>query len=111
MKQAQRWWRWHIVDGNLLPKVYTRFHKKITQDRMAFSFGFSGDDVDDEMNDGGVQEQQTSQANGAVQADEQFVGLPAREHLLDDLVGWRFFFFFFAFSFSPVEMFCWLLHC
>lgn len=57
---------------------------------MSFSFGFSGDDVDDEMNDGGVQEQ-TSQANGAVQADERFVGLPAREHLLDDLVGSFFF--------------------
>lgn len=53
---------------------------------MSFSFGFSGDDVDDEMNDGSgdVVQDQTA-ANGSAQK-QKVEGLPAREHSLDELV-------------------------
>ena len=55
---------------------------------MSFSFGFSGDDVEDE-NDVVVQD---SNANGGAEAKSQFVGLPAEEHAIDDLVGpWVYF--------------------
>ena len=50
---------------------------------MSFSFGFSGDDVGDDndvvaQNDG---------APAQAEAKSQFVGLPAEEHSLNDLVG------------------------
>lgn len=53
---------------------------------MSFSFGFSGDDVDDEMNDGSgdVVQDQTA-ANESTQK-QKVEGLPAREHSLDELV-------------------------
>lgn len=49
---------------------------------MSFSFGFSGDDVED---DGAGQATVSgdAQSNGG----EQFEGLPAMEHRLDELVG------------------------
>jgi hypothetical protein len=50
---------------------------------MSFSFGFSGDDVGDD-NDVVGQNDSTSQN---VEAQSQFIGLPAEEHSLDDLVG------------------------
>lgn len=50
---------------------------------MSFSFGFSGDDVEEE-NDVVVQNG-TADPNG--DAGSKFVGLPAEEHSLDDLVG------------------------
>lgn len=50
---------------------------------MSFSFGFSGDDVGDDNDVVG----QTDNAPAQVQAQSQFVGLPAEEHSLDDLVG------------------------
>lgn len=52
---------------------------------MSFSFGFSGDDVDDEMNDGGDIVQDQTAANGPAQK-QKVEGLPAREHELDELV-------------------------
>jgi hypothetical protein len=50
---------------------------------MSFSFGFSGDDVgdDNEM----VTENENISANAG--PESQFVGLPAEEHNLQDLVG------------------------
>lgn len=60
---------------------------------MSFSFGFSGDDVDDEMNDGSgdlVQDQTAAEAaNGSAQKGK-VEGLPAREHSLDELVCFIF---------------------
>ena len=50
---------------------------------MSFSFGFSGDDVEDDD----VVVGQTESAPAQAQAQSQFVGLPAEEHSLDDLVG------------------------
>lgn len=50
---------------------------------MSFSFGFSGDDVEDDNDVVG----QTESAPAQAQAQSQFVGLPAEEHSLDDLVG------------------------
>lgn len=50
---------------------------------MSFSFGFSGDDVEGE-NDVVVQNG-TTNPNG--DAGSKFVGLPAEEHSLDNLVG------------------------
>ena len=50
---------------------------------MSFSFGFSGDDVGDD-NDGVGQ---TDNAPAQAEAQSQFVGLPAEEHSIDDLVG------------------------
>lgn len=50
---------------------------------MSFSFGFSGYDVEDD-ND---VVRQTESAPAQAQAQSQFVGLPAEEHSLDDLVG------------------------
>jgi len=50
---------------------------------MSFSFGFSGDDVGD---DNDVVEQNDG-APAQAEAKSQFVGLPAEEHSLDDLVG------------------------
>lgn len=57
---------------------------------MSFSFGFSGDDVEEE-NDAVVQNG-TTDHNG--DAGSKFVGLPAEEHSLDDLVGTYVFLFF-----------------
>lgn len=51
---------------------------------MSFSFGFSGDDVEDE-ND--VFGQNGSTDNATAGAGSEFVGLPAEEHTLDELVG------------------------
>jgi hypothetical protein len=50
---------------------------------MSFSFGFSGDDVGDDH------EMVTENENTSTSAgpDSQFVGLPAEEHALQDLVG------------------------
>ena len=50
---------------------------------MSFSFGFSGDDVGDDNDVVG----QTDSAPAQAEAQSQFVGLPAEEHSLDDLVG------------------------
>jgi hypothetical protein len=50
---------------------------------MSFSFGFSGDDVGDDTDAVG----QTNSAPAQAEAQSQFVGLPAEEHSLDDLVG------------------------
>ena len=50
---------------------------------MSFSFGFSGDDVGDDNDVVG----QTDNAPAQAEAQSQFVGLPAEEHSLDDLVG------------------------
>lgn len=50
---------------------------------MSFSFGFSGDDVGD---DNDVVGQNDSMSNNT-EAQSQFVGLPAEEHSLDNLVG------------------------
>lgn len=50
---------------------------------MSFSFGFSGDDVGDDNDVVG----QTENAPAQPQAQSQFVGLPAEEHSIDDLVG------------------------
>jgi hypothetical protein len=52
---------------------------------MSFSFGFSGDDVGDDNDVAG----QTDGAPPKAQAQSEFVGLPAEEHSLDDLVGSR----------------------
>ena len=52
---------------------------------MSFSFGFSGDDVGDDNDVVGQTESVPAQAQA--QAQSQFVGLPAEEHSLDDLVG------------------------
>lgn len=49
---------------------------------MSFSFGFSGDDVGDDNDVVG----QTDSAPAQAEAQSQFVGLPAEEHFLDDLV-------------------------
>lgn len=68
----------------MIPIFTRQTHRLIAG--MSFSFGFSGDDVDDEMNDGVAQTQATTAA-AATQKDEQFVGLPAREYSLDELVG------------------------
>jgi len=59
-------------------------HKsKIHTSIMSFSFGFSGDDVGEDNDVVG----QTESAPALAQAQSQFVGLPAEEHSLDDLVG------------------------
>ena len=50
---------------------------------MSFSFGFSGDDVGDDNDVVG----QTDGAPAKAEAQSQFVGLPAQEHSIDDLVG------------------------
>jgi hypothetical protein len=50
---------------------------------MSFSFGFSGDDV--EVDDDVVVQNDNVPSNGI--AESQFVGLPAEEHSLEDLVG------------------------
>lgn len=50
---------------------------------MSFSFGFSGDDVGDDSDVVG----QTGSTPAQAEAQSQFVGLPAEEHSLDDLVG------------------------
>lgn len=50
---------------------------------MSFSFGFAGDDVEEEHD--------ITTQNGSADANadpaSKFVGLPAEEHSLDDLVG------------------------
>jgi len=51
---------------------------------MSFSFGFSGEDVDDgAAESGNVAVAGGGQTNGG----EQFEGLPAMEHSLDEVVG------------------------
>ncbi|KAM0709749.1 hypothetical protein Q7P35_003789 [Cladosporium inversicolor] len=50
---------------------------------MSFSFGFSGDDVGDDNDVVG----QTDSAPAQAEAQSQFVGLPAEEHFLDDLLA------------------------
>ena len=50
---------------------------------MSFSFGFSGDDVGDDIDVAG----QSDGVPARAEAQSQFVGLPAEEHSLDDLVG------------------------
>jgi hypothetical protein len=50
---------------------------------MSFSFGFSGDDVGDDNDIVGQNDNVSANAG----AQSQFVGLPAEEHSLDDLVG------------------------
>jgi hypothetical protein len=50
---------------------------------MSFSFGFSGDDVGDDNDVVG----QNGSASTNAEARSQFVGLPAEEHSLEDLVG------------------------
>lgn len=50
---------------------------------MSFSFGFSGDDVGDDIDIVGKNDSASVQA----EAPSQFVGLPAEQHSLDDLVG------------------------
>lgn len=52
---------------------------------MSFSFGFSGDDVEDD-NDVAQDVTATAQSNGG-QSGSPFVGLPAKEHSLDELVS------------------------
>ena len=54
---------------------------------MAFSFGFSGEDVVED--DGGVGEQNVVGPSTAGEAGNGFVGLPAAEHKLDEMVGTR----------------------
>lgn len=51
---------------------------------MSFSFGFSGDDVEDESD---IVGQNGSTDNATAGAGSEFVGLPAEEHTLDELVG------------------------
>jgi hypothetical protein len=55
---------------------------------MSFSFGFSGDDVGDDNDIVGQNDNVSANAG----AQSQFVGLPAEEHSLDDLVGLYFIF-------------------
>jgi hypothetical protein len=50
---------------------------------MSFSFGFSGEDVGDDNDVVG----QTNGAPAKAEAQSQFVGLPAEEHSLGNLVG------------------------
>lgn len=50
---------------------------------MSFSFGFSGDDVGDDNDIVG----QNDGVSAKAEAPSQFVGLPAEQHSLDDLVG------------------------
>lgn len=56
---------------------------------MSFSFGFSGDDVDDGTGDAEPVAPNGGGSNGA----EQFDGMPAVEHSLDELVGTRCLFY------------------
>lgn len=59
-------------------------HKSKTHaSNMSFSFGFSGDDVGDDDTVVGQNDGAPAQA----EAKSQFVGLPAEQHSLDDLVG------------------------
>jgi hypothetical protein len=58
-----------------------KYNKQIST--MSFSFGFSGDDVEDDNEIVG----QANNAPAQAEAPSQFVGLPAEEHSLDDLVG------------------------
>lgn len=53
--------------------------------KMSFSFGFSGDDVEDDV-DVGQNVTATAQSNGG-ESGSPFVGLPAKEHSLDELVS------------------------
>jgi hypothetical protein len=61
---------------------------------MSFSFGFSGDDVGDDH------ELVADNVNTSTNAgpESQFVGLPAEEHALGDLVGTLVCLFCFLFS-------------
>lgn len=52
---------------------------------MAFSFGFSGDDIEEDLND--VQEQ-SGQQTGAVESNVP-PPIAARTHDLDEMVGWQ----------------------
>jgi hypothetical protein len=53
---------------------------------MSFSFGFSGDDVGDDNDTIGQNDNISANAG----AQSQFVGLPAEEYSLNDLVGLHF---------------------
>ena len=55
---------------------------------MSFSFGFSGDDVDDEDDVVG-QDGQQAKSQHTPKTESQFVGLPAQEHSIDELVGFQ----------------------
>lgn len=61
---------------------------------MSFSFGFSGDDVGDDN------ELVAEIGNNSTNAgpESQFVGLPAEEHALKDLVGTYLLTFLFIFQ-------------
>jgi hypothetical protein len=52
---------------------------------MSFSFGFSGDDVEDDHEMGAENGNTFTFTNAG--PESQFVGLPAEEHALGDLVG------------------------
>lgn len=58
----------------------------LTYTAMSFSFGFSGDDVEDD-NEAVAQNGSVEQSSSGNGTDSKFVGLPAAEHSLDDLVG------------------------
>ena len=67
---------------------------------MAFSFGFSGDDIEEDPNE--VQEQAQQHMSGE-QSDALPPLIPAKTHDLDELVGWSFYFLY---SFS---VFCFVV--
>lgn len=54
---------------------------------MAFSFGFSGDDIEEDPND---VVQETQQGNANAQGSDDPPPIPARTHGLDELVGMQF---------------------
>jgi hypothetical protein len=68
---------------------------------MSFSFGFSGDDVGDDNDTIGQNDNVSANAG----AQSQFVGLPAEEHSLDDLVGPLFILWPRTLVLLPLDMF------
>lgn len=65
---------------------------------MSFSFGFSGDDVGDDNDVVG----QTDSAPAQAAAQSEFVGLPAEEHSLEDLVGFYMNYTLFSSRKAPI---------
>jgi hypothetical protein len=57
---------------------------------MAFSFGFSGDDIEEDPNDLVAETNQSSVASGHGPSDQP-PPIPAKTHDLDELVGMRLF--------------------
>lgn len=73
-----------LIDNNIkkLPTfTCLALHRPQTYTKMAFSFGFSGDDVEEDPNDVGVQTQETGAADNNIPPP-----IPAKAHDLDELV-------------------------